>query len=276
MIDLNIIQTAISNMLANGIAFFPRLLTSLLILLLGWIVARVIAALTRKVAERIGLDGIIDRVGVGEALEKAEIKQSASALVATLLFWTVFLNFLLIGLESMGLNAAVEPLRNLIALLPRFLVAMATLVAGILLAQFLGRSAQAAMASVGIEFHQQLGQGVNALLLIMVVVVVLEQLGIDASILTSIFTNVITLAVAGLALAFGLAGRDIARNVLAGYYAREQFASGDEIQLSDVAGTLEGIGTLNAEIGTPDGRVVIPNVRLTEEAVSVRETRLRS
>ncbi|MCA9970222.1 MAG: mechanosensitive ion channel [Anaerolineales bacterium] len=271
MIDLDVIQTAISNMLANGIAFFPRLLTGLLVLLLGWIVGRIIAALTRRLAQRVGLDRIVDRTGVGDALRKAEIKRPASDLLATFLFWTVFLNFLLIGLESMGLNAAVEPLRNLIALLPRFLVAMATLVGGILLAQFLGRSAQAAMAGVGIEFHQQLGQGVNALLLVMVVVVVLEQLGIDASILTTIFTNVITLVVAGMALAFGLAGRHVAQNVLAGYYAREQFAPGDDIRLGDIHGTLEGIGTLNAEISTADGRITIPNTRLTDEAVCVRE-----
>jgi small-conductance mechanosensitive channel len=270
MINLEIIRNAITDMLARGIAFFPKLLTSLFILLLGWLVARLIATLIRKLAQRIGFDRIIERTGISEGLAKAEIKRSASDLVALLVFWTVFLNFLLIGLESLGLTAAVVPLRNMIAFLPRFLAAMATLVAGILLAQFLGRSTQAAMASMGVEFHHQLGQGVNALLAVMVVIIVLEQLGVDASIMINIFTNVITLAVAGLALAFGLGGRDVARNVLAGFYAREQFAPGDVIIIDGEEGTLEGIGRLNAEIYLDEERLVIPNTRLTEAAVKTR------
>lgn len=270
MIDLSIIRNAISNMVANGIAFFPRLITGIVVLGMGWILARIIAAVVRRLAERIGFNKIIERTGVSEGLIKAEIKRPASELVALLIFWTIFLNFLLIGLESMGLDAAVLPLRNLIGYLPRFLAAMSTLVAGILLAQFLGRSTQAAMASMGIEFHQQLGQGVNALLMVMVVIVVLQQLGVDATILINIFTNVVSLVVAGLALAFGLGGRDVSRNVLAGFYAREQFSLGDVLEIDGVEGELTGIGTLNAEIVTPNGRLIIPNVRLTETAVQIK------
>lgn len=274
MIDLEIIQNAFSNMVANAIDYTPRLVTALIILLAGWLLARLIATIVQRLAEKVRLEELLTRTGIKAGLEKAQINRTGTQLLGMLLYWIIFLNFILIALESLGLDAAVEPLRSLIAFLPRLLAALATLTAGVLLAQFLGKAAQAAMSSMGVEFHQEVGQGVNVLLIIMIVIVVLEQLGINASIMTNIFTNVITLAVAGLALAFGLGGRDVARSVLAGYYAREQFALGDRVVINGEEGTLEAIGPLNAEIRLGDERLVVPNTVLTETAVKIKDTGL--
>ena len=271
MIDLEIIQSAFSNIISRMIEFGPTFLTSVLILGVGWALARLVANVIKRIAERVGLEGLLIRTGVRAGLDKAQIKKSGGELIAQLLYWIIFLNFVLIGLENMGLNAAVQPLRDLIGFLPRILAALATLTAGVLLAQFLGKAAQAAMGGMGVEFHEEVGQGVNILLIIMVMIVVLEQVGIDAQILTTIFTNVITLVMAGLALAFGLGGRDVARNVLAGYYAREQYEAGDLIVINANEGYLEGIGTLNAEIRVGDDLLIVPNTRLTGSAVKIRE-----
>lgn len=271
MIDIETIQSAFSNIVTRMIEFGPTLITSILILVLGWILARVIGNVVKRISDRVGLEGLLERTGVRAGLNRAQITKSAGELLAQFLFWIIFLNFLLIGLENMGLNAAVQPLRDLIAFLPRILAALATLTAGVLLAQFLGKAAQAAMGGMGVEFHEEVGQGVNILLIIMVVIVVLEQVGIDAQILTTIFTNVISLVIGGLALAFGLGGRDVARNVLAGYYAREQFEAGDLVLVNGEEGYLEGIGTMNAEIRVGDDLLIVPNTRLTGTAVKIKE-----
>ena len=274
MIDFEIIQNAFSNMVANAIDYVPRLITALIILLAGWLLAKFVATVVQRLGEKVRLEDLLLRTGIKAGLEKAQINRSGTQLLGLLLYWIIFLNFILIALESMGLDAAVTPLRSLIAFLPRLLAALATLTAGVLLAQFLGKAAQAAMSSMGVEFHQEVGQGVNVLLIIMIVIVVLEQLGINASIMTNIFTNVITLAVAGLALAFGLGGRDVARSVLAGYYAREQFALGDRVNIDGEEGTLEAIGPLNAEIRLGSERLIVPNTVLTETAVKIKDNGL--
>lgn len=272
MIDFEIIQNAFSNMVTNAIDYLPRLVTALVILLAGWLLAKLIATIVQRLGQQLRLEELLERTGIKAGLEKAQINRTGTQLIGMLLFWIVFLNFILLALESLGLTAAVEPLRHLIAFLPRLLAALATLTAGILLAQFLGKAAQAAMSGMGVEFHQEVGQGVNVLLIIMIVIVVLEQLGINASIMTNIFTNVITLAVAGLALAFALGGRDVARSVLAGYYAREQYEMGDQVIIDGETGTLEAIGTLNAEIRLGGERLIIPNTILTETAVKIIDT----
>jgi hypothetical protein len=217
MINFEVIQTAFSNMIANAIDYIPHLITTLIILLAGWLLAKFMATLVQRLGEKLHLEDLLERTGIKAGLEKAQINRTGAQLLGMLLYWIILLNFILIALESLGLNAAVEPLRSLIAFLPRLVVALVILTAGVLLAQFLGKAAQAAMNSMGVDFHREVGQGVNVLLIIMIVIVILEQLGINASIMTNIFTNVITIIAAGLALAFGLGGRDVARSVLAGY-----------------------------------------------------------
>lgn len=272
MINFETIQNAFNNMVANAIDYVPRLITALIILLAGWLLAKFVATIVERLGEKLRLESLLERTGIKAGLEKAQITRSGTELLGKLLYWMIFLNFILIALESLGLNAAVEPLRNLIAFLPRLLAAFITLTAGVLLAQFLGKAAQAAMSGMGVEFHQEVGQGVNVLLIIMIVIVVLEQLGINASIMTNIFTNVITIIVAGVALAFGLGGRDVARSVLAGYYAREQFEMGDLILINGEEGTLEAIGTLNSEIRIGSERLIVPNTTLTDTAVKVKDS----
>ncbi|MBC8509175.1 MAG: mechanosensitive ion channel [Chloroflexi bacterium] len=197
------------------------------------------------------------------------LTRPASELIALLIFWLVFLNFLMMALEKLGWSVAIVPLQSFIGYLPNILAAILILVIGALLAQMLSQAVQAAVAGMGVDFHEGIGKTVQGLLLVFTVVLAVEQLGLDITLLTNTLTNLITILVAGLALAFALGGHQIARNVLAGYYAREQFVLGEELTIDGERGTLEAIGTLSAEINTPEGCVVIPNTRLTEGQVKI-------
>ena len=119
MIDFTVIQQAFSGIFAQAITFIPRLLTTIIILLIGWFISRFLSTLIKRIAERVGLDGILQRTGISGFLDRAQIESSGGDVLALIVFWTIFLNFLLIGLEYLGLQAAVDPLRNVIGFLPR-------------------------------------------------------------------------------------------------------------------------------------------------------------
>ena len=74
---------------------------------------------------------------------------------------------------------------------------------------------------------------------------------------------------AGFALALGLGGRDIARNVLASYYIREQYKLGEKIIVDGQEGTLDAVGAVNSEISVENGRIIVPNTHLTESATKI-------
>ena len=110
----------------------------------------------------------------------------------------------------------------------------------------------------------------QVLLLVVTVILAVDQLGFNLTLLTETFTNLLTVVVAGLVLAFALGARGVTGNVLAGYYAREQFSLGEHVVVDDQEGTLEAIGTLNAEIAVGEDRIFIPNARMIESQVRVR------
>jgi small-conductance mechanosensitive channel len=270
MIDLQSWHSALADLAARVVAYLPTALLALAILVVGWALARLLAALARRLARRVGLDDVVERSGLAQGLAQAKIARPASDLVALLIFWLVFLACLLLALETLGWTLAILPLQNLISYLPRLLAAILILVVGAWLAQALGKAAQAAVASMGVEFHEGVGRAVQGLLLLVTAVLAVEQLGLNLTFLTDALTNLLTLIVAGLALAFGLGGRDVARNVLAGYYARDQFAPGDALVVDGEVGTLEGIGTVSAEIAIGEEILVIPNIRLAGGGIRVR------
>jgi len=263
------LQPFLSNMINSVVSFIPTLLLAIAILVIGWLVSRAVSALFIKLANRFNLEGVFKKSGFSDSLKKAKIERTITEMIASVIFWIIFLNFLLIALETLGLQAAVEPLNQFISFLPKLLIAAATLIGGALLAQFLGKTAQAAMVSMGVDFHEQLGKLVTGLVLIIIIIIVVAQLGYPADILNDTFITLLTIGTAGVALAFGLGGRDIARSILAGYYARESFHLGDTLEIDGAKGTLEAIGTLNAEIAVDGVLMVIPNTRLTEGTVTV-------
>jgi small-conductance mechanosensitive channel len=264
-------QSTLSGILDQLVGYLPTLLLALVILVIGWALARLLAALARRLARRLGLDDLVERSGLAQGLAQAKIARPASDLVALLIFWLVFLVSLLLALETLGWTLAVLPVQSLIAYLPRLLAAILILVVGAWLAQALGKVVQAAVASMGVEFHEGVGRAVRGLLLVVTAVLAIQQIGLNLTFLTDALTNLLTIAVAGLALAFGLGGRDVARNVLAGYYARDQFVPGDALVVDGEVGTLEGIGTVSAQIAIGEEILVMPNTCLIEGRIRLQQ-----
>ncbi len=252
------------------VEYTPSLITALIILVIGIVIAGFLRWSLGRILTRVRFDDLIARLGLTDGLRQVEIRQTPSQLVATIVFWVVLLYFLLSTFRQLGLNEAVRALESFIAFLPSVISSLIIFIGGALLAGFVGRTVQGTLAGMGIGIHQILGSGVKFFLLIVVAIVVMEQLGMDVTLLTNIVTNLITITAAGVALAFGLGGRSVVRNVLAGYYARERFSPGDLVIIKEMEGTLERIGTINAEIRVGSGFLTIPNTELTESCILTR------
>ncbi len=271
MMDPDAIQTAFSTLMLQIVNFVPSILTAIVILAVGWLLARLLAGITRRVAGRLGVDDLVDRSGLADGLAQAQVSRPASELIGVLIFWLVLLSFLLAAIDHLGLDVAALPIQGLIRFLPRLGAAILVLIAGSVLAQLIGQASQAAAASMGLDVHSQLGRAVRLILLVATGIIAVQQLGIDLSLFTGTFINLVTIAAAGLALTFALGGRDIVRNILAGFYAKEAFQLGERLVIDGQEGTLEAIGTISAEIHQADGRLVIPNQVLVGSTVQVRE-----
>lgn len=265
------IQTILLDLYTKFTNFIPNLITGLIIILVGWIISYIVRWIVYRVMQTLGLDRAVEKIGVTEGLASANIKQTPSQLVALVLYWYIFLSFILEGFTAMQLGELLRPIQSLIEFLPVGIVSLVLLTLGVMFARFAGNAVSGTMQTIGIEFHESLGNIVRFLIISFVVIIVMEQVGLDASVVSTILSSTVIIIIAGLALAFGLGGRTVTRNVLAGFYARELFEPGDIIEIDGEEGMLEGIGTLNSELRVGSDRLTIPNTRLTEGKVKKRE-----
>lgn len=253
------------------IGALPRILFALLILVGGWLIAKLVQAVTRRLLARTGLDAAVERSNLGAALQSAEYSVQPSRILGLFFFWLIFLSALLLALEKLQLTAILILMQRLIGYLPKVLASGLILVGGSLLAQFVGRLTHTAAESSGVEFADSLGKISRWVILILTIFVALEQLGLDVSLLADSLVWVIIIIVASLGASFALGGHQIPHNALAGFYARERFECGDILVVDDFEGELIGIGSINSELRSGSDRLVVPNARLLEAVIRVRQ-----
>ncbi|UCC85741.1 MAG: mechanosensitive ion channel [Anaerolineales bacterium] len=271
-IDMQTIQSALqetlTTLLTTVTLFLPRLLTALVLLLLGWLLGRLAAALLDRLLARLNFDRLLERSGLDEALGQAGVSIRPSHVLARLVYWLLLLAFVLAAVDALGLQAVAGALQDLVGYIPNLIGAVLVLIGGALLARFAGQATQMLAAGTDLEFHRGLGQGTQYLLLALTFILAVGQLGLDVRFLGGAVTNLLIVVVAALGLAFALGGRDVVRNMLAGFYAKELYELGQVMQIQTYRGTLEAIGTLKATIATEEGVVTLPNSLLISEVVT--------
>jgi small-conductance mechanosensitive channel len=263
------ISTLLAEILAQLLTqitdFAPRLLSALLLLLVGFGVGWLIAALLRRVLKQLAFENLMERTGLADALSAAGFGVDASTILSRLIFWLLFLGFLLSAIDALGLQAAAAAMRSLVAFSPNLIGSVLIVIGGALLARFTGQTVQAIAARAGLEMAGGLGQAVRYFLLALTFVLAVGQLGLKVDFLGDALINLVIVLVAVLGLALALGGRDIVTNLLAGFYVREIYTLGDTIQIGDHSGNLEAIDTLKATIRTEEGNISVPNSLLINE-----------
>jgi small-conductance mechanosensitive channel len=204
-------------------------------------------------------------------LSNAGLDPSVSGLLAKLTYWLILFVFVLAAAESVGLIGISEMLNRLVGYLPNVLAAALILLLGSLIAQVVGDALRGMATQAGVASGAALGQIVRYTLLVFTVILALGQLGIQTDLLTIAASALVIATMFALALAFGFGSRDLARNIMAGYHAKEAFKEGQQLSVRNHSGQLVSIGTVKALIKTNEGMVSIPNSVLTEEEVAVLE-----
>ena len=263
------IQTALSDFWQAILSSAPTLIQGLTFIVLGWLLGRILGWITTRFLQRLKLDEAGSRIGLSTNLQRIGLNQTPSRFMGGVIFWAVFLSFLLLAFEAIGLQSLFEPVQALLAYLPRILAAALIIIAGTWIAQFVSRTLQAALVSMGLESPQAIAGVMRAVVLFLAVILAIDQLGINTSLLNDMVTIVIAIAIGGVALAFAFGSREITRDILSSYYLRERFQPGDRIKLLDRDGTLEAIGSLHSEISTKEGLWIIPNKDLIDGQVVI-------
>lgn len=209
-----VIQRTLAGFGERLAAFGPSLLAMLLILTAGILAAGFLRFLLRLALPRLGFDRFAQRMGLGVVLEKGGITRPPSRVAAALLAWVVLAVFVLLAIGALNLQFSMDLVSRTFTHLPQVLIAAALLVLGSLVAAFARRSILIAAVNAGLPSARLLASGAHTALLVLFVAMALEHLGVGRQIILASFTILFGGVVLALALAFGLAGRDLAREFL--------------------------------------------------------------
>ena len=262
---------AMSTMWSSVGVFIPRLFGALIVVLLGFVVAKLLDTLLSKLLAKLGLDRLMAGAGLTKLLSRVGIQVSVSTLIGKIVYWFVLLIFLVSAAESLGLERVSATLDVFALYLPKVFAAALVLLAGVLLAQLAASLLRGAAEGIGLEYASSLGRIAQAMVIIISISVAIGQLEIKTDLLNNVIAIVLISIGLAMALAMGLGSRDIAQQILSGIYVRELYDVGQTVKVGDLEGQIEEIGTVKTLLMTTDGQIVsIANRLLLDQSVSSR------
>lgn len=214
------IRNAFSSYLDALAGSIPAIVNSLIILLAGWLLARVTKWLVFKACHLAGIDKISEQTAVHRFLERRGFKNGFSGLTSSLFFWLIMLIVLVRFFNLLGLDVVSDLLNQVVTFIPSLLVACVILIVGFYLADFVSGLALGTLEESGYEHPELLGKIVFYCIAFFTLAIALTQIGIGEALITnvvSIFFGAIGLA---FAIAFGLGGKEWASAMIARYFGK--------------------------------------------------------
>ncbi len=195
-------------------AFFPKLIAVVIILLFGWVIAKVVQIVVKRFLKWVKFDKFSDRSGLESYLQNDEYDVSLSGIISKIIFWLVILLFVITGAKALGLTEVAEMLKQLAQYLPKIIVAIVVLIFGTLLGRFINRLVFAWLHSIKFNGALQVSTSAEYLIQIFAVFVALTQLEIGTQLITALFIIMFGSVFLALAIAFGLGGKEWAAKVI--------------------------------------------------------------
>jgi len=204
---------AYENLVRMFADFLPRLVVMLVIVLVGLLVAYVLKMTLRAVLHVTKLDRLSEEAGASRFLRMAALP-SMTELLSRSLFWVTWCGFILIGISILGVAGLQEQISRLFLLLPAIFVAILVLFLGLVTANFLSRAALLAAVNAGYPSPKLLSWSIRFVIWALAISMALEQVGVARQTVIAAFSIVFGAFMLGLAIAFGLGGRELARDFL--------------------------------------------------------------
>lgn len=253
--------------LVEGAAsLLPDLAGALLLLLLGWLLARAIRASIVRFGT--GLDrmfyAVRDRVGQAHV----EPRWPISRVLGHLAYWLVIVFFLAAASRLLQLPGLVDPLAQVLQYLPRLLVWGFAVFAAYVASGLISSWAAGAARSTGLANAELLGRLARTVVLVFAGIIAAGQLGIDVVLLVNVVTIVTAVLLGGAAIAFGIGAGGVAGNIIAAQQVRRSYRVGQRVAVEAHEGEILEITNSAVVLDTEQGRTMVP-ARLFNEQASV-------
>ncbi len=220
---LNTLSQTLGNFFNALALFLPRVLSMLVIIVAGFLVALVLKVIVRRIFGIASFRKYCDSAGITQMMRKAALPPPVEFL-GQVVFWVVWIVFIVLGVDALGISALREQISRFFMFLPQIFVAMVVLFIGLLIANFFSRATLLAATNANYPSARLLSSLVRLLIIVFFVTMALEQIGLGRRVVLIAFSIAFGAVMMGTAIAFGLGGRDVARRFLEKKFVQEDEA----------------------------------------------------
>jgi small-conductance mechanosensitive channel len=203
------------------LSYIPQLVGAIVILIIGYIVAKILEAVVGRVLKGIGFDRWMERGGIKQFLDRAETNQTPHSILGKLVFWFVFIIAITMAADALGIPQVSAVLAQLIAYIPNIIAAILILILAALLGNFLSSIVRGATGS------DLLASIAQYAIIVYAVFAAITQLGIAVELTAPTFLIVLGAVALAVAIAFGIGGREVAQDIIEKAYNRRQQVTDD-------------------------------------------------
>ena len=194
--------------------FIPKLLLALVILILGWLIARGLRFAVVKGLKAISFNVLTEKAGMDGFLRKGGLKTDTIGIFSVLLYWLAILAAFVVSFNTLELTQVTELLGQIVLFIPKVIVAVLILVIGGYFAQLVAKTVDTYCRNVGIENAEFFARVTLYAIMVFVILITLDQLSIAGDIIRFSFLIILAGIVFALSLAFGLGGQKWAGDLL--------------------------------------------------------------
>ncbi|NIP32602.1 hypothetical protein GWN26_14435 [Candidatus Saccharibacteria bacterium] len=208
------ILDALRNLFYQVLGFLPELIAALVVLIIGILIAKAIGQLVRQVVRAIKIDKYIKKINIIEKIEKAGTIVDFSNILGWMVKWFLYIVLLIAVSEILKLGQFTTFLRDIALYLPNVIIAVLILVVGLVLGEFVDNLIVSILKSTKKKLGALAGAVAKWAIFVFAVLAALIQLGVATALIQTLFTAIVVTVALSAGLAFGLGGRDAAKDFI--------------------------------------------------------------
>lgn len=249
----------------------PRIIMVIVLLVAGYLVAKIIATFLEKGLKAIKFDDLAVKMKLDEPMKVVGIKGGLSTFLSKVVFWLIMLVIIVSASENLGIAIIADQINKIIEFIPKLISAVLILLTGYFVAVKIKEVINNMTESLGGSAGRVIASVVYYFIMIMVVITAIDQTGIKTSLISNNILLVVGVILIGGAVAYGYAAREIMRNMLSSFYSKKNFYEGQRIKIGDLEGTILTIDNTSVTLQTATNKVVMPATELVSNNVEILE-----
>jgi hypothetical protein len=244
--------------------FLPKLLGALVLLFVGVLVAKSIRSIAEKILKLTKLEATLSKGAFDEVIKTAGVKVNVVSFILNLVYWTVVLVFVMSVADVLGLPIVSRTISQLIGYIPNILAGLIVAIITFSFSRIVKDLIVVSLERLEVTYRNTLGNVVQILINVFGLLIAVNQLGLDLSLIYTNITLIIGAILITLVIVFSLGSKSVVANMIAGYYVQKMVKVGDNINVGGVKGRIKELTSINMLVEANGETVLVPYTKILD------------